>query len=208
MTWKEPERGPEPRQDTHTGPCTHVRTYVRMHTHTPTHAGIETVTQNGRILILIWEKLPITACCTSLHATACPCISGTDARFKPHSPTIVIRKCNYVINTWFPFLRVKRSLKKKKKQSDRDRKDVGMADFNWYVLSFSSLCCVVVLARAPNPVYIYKRVGDSVTLGQCNSVTQCNNMIEVYTQCSSTTWIYSRNRSKNIELVQNGKRIR
>ncbi|CAL8399520.1 unnamed protein product [Boreogadus saida] len=73
-----------------------------------------------------------------------------------------------------------------------------MADFTWYVLSFSSLCCVFVLVKAPDPpVYIYKRVGDSVTL-------QCNNVIKEYTQCSSVAWIYSRDSSGSIELVAGG----
>ncbi|CAL8276671.1 unnamed protein product [Arctogadus glacialis] len=75
-----------------------------------------------------------------------------------------------------------------------------MADFTWYVLSFSSLCCVFVLVKAPDPpVHIYKRVGDSVTL-------QCNNVIKIYQQCSSVTWIYGRDRSGTIELVKAGKR--
>ncbi|XP_056450548.1 uncharacterized protein LOC130385844 [Gadus chalcogrammus] len=75
-----------------------------------------------------------------------------------------------------------------------------MADFTWYVLSFSSLCCVVVLVQAPDPTYIYKRVGDSGTL-------QCNNVIKEYTQCSSVTWIYNRDRRGTVELVKAGKRI-
>ncbi|CAL8241538.1 unnamed protein product [Gadus morhua 'NCC'] len=74
-----------------------------------------------------------------------------------------------------------------------------MADFTRYVLSFSSLCCVVVLAQALDPTNIYKRVGDSVTL-------KCNNVIKSYQQCSSVTWIYSRDRSGTITLIQKGKR--
>ena len=71
-----------------------------------------------------------------------------------------------------------------------------MADFTRYVLSFSSLCCVVVLAQAIGCPYIYKRVGDSVTL-------QCN-VIKIYPKCSSVTWIYARDRSGTIELVGKG----
>uniref|UniRef100_A0A8C5FMY6 Ig-like domain-containing protein n=1 Tax=Gadus morhua TaxID=8049 RepID=A0A8C5FMY6_GADMO len=57
-----------------------------------------------------------------------------------------------------------------------------------------SLCCVFVCAQAPDPhVFIYKRVGDSVTL-------QCNNVLKEYTQCSSVTWNYGRNRSRIVEL--------
>ncbi|XP_030217980.1 uncharacterized protein LOC115547695 isoform X2 [Gadus morhua] len=74
-----------------------------------------------------------------------------------------------------------------------------MADFTRYVLSFSSLCCVFVSVQAPDPTYIYKRVGDSVTL-------QCNNVIKEYTECSSTTWIYSSISLGTIELIQKGKR--
>ncbi|CAL8399517.1 unnamed protein product [Boreogadus saida] len=74
-----------------------------------------------------------------------------------------------------------------------------MADFTWNVLSFTSLCFVFVLVKAPDPpVYIYKGVGDSVTL-------QCNNVLKFYQQCSSVTWIYRRDRSQTIELVAKGR---
>ncbi|XP_056451325.1 uncharacterized protein LOC130386429 [Gadus chalcogrammus] len=73
-----------------------------------------------------------------------------------------------------------------------------MADFTWYVLSFTSLCCVFVLVQAQDPpVYIYKRVGDSVTL-------QCNNVIKGYQRCSSVTWVYGRDSSGTVELVTKG----
>ncbi|XP_030217986.1 uncharacterized protein LOC115547699 [Gadus morhua] len=73
-----------------------------------------------------------------------------------------------------------------------------MADFTWYVLSFTSLCFVFVLVQAQDSrVYIYKGVGDSVTL-------QCNNVLKFYQQCSSVTWIYRRSRSWTIELVAGG----
>ena len=76
-----------------------------------------------------------------------------------------------------------------------------MADITWYVLSFSSLCCVVVLAQAPDPpVYIYKRVGDSVIL-------ECKNVIKNYQECKSVTWLYGTDTSQPvIELVRQGQR--